>query len=344
ISIVTVIALTITMIFAFYTAPTKTLINNTNEDIPTSADTIKNGDFAFISEQNVSFPKTATDWNIKSYNSTSSFNSFTDLEKSTLGILDISADGWKQTKADLENRGIIGLVNPGKVVDSDKDNNVFMIHNKEMAATGIYSASFTISANTYTKISFSIKTVDVSDNGASVMVKKGGVSPSAGTSTPYFFTYDHNINTNGAWKNIEFYIYNGSTSSQSTYVSVSLGNIYTGKTSTGTLFVDDILFASSTASDYNTATIAKIGSDQSVYFYEVPVKNEKDEYVTLGLDNEGTTTSIENSAYASAKELYRNEGKTPFANETQKIFVIDNSNATTAQFGRFFITNPITVH
>ncbi|MCM1043542.1 MAG: hypothetical protein NC350_04980 [Corallococcus sp.] len=303
-----IIAVSVTGVLTWWRAPdAKFPADLDNEQQPSSSDTIRNGDFEYVAEENGSFPKLAQNWRKYSYkeptsSTTHGFTEITSNSETVMGVIDVSADNWSKTAADLAKYGLNDIENPG-VYEGAEGDLVYMIHNLTDYTASIYSQSFTIPSDTSVKITLHVKTVDVTGAGVFAMVKSGTSALTESTSgVRYWYAHkgieDAGITGTNDWQTIELYVFNQTASSKTSYVNVGLGNVYNGTSATGTVFIDDIVFETVTSNEYRLNHGDRLDHSKGDY-YAYTIEKESQDNVTNTLSWDATAT-ITNADYLAA--------------------------------------------
>jgi hypothetical protein len=294
--IVTALVLAASLIIALLPrTENKSVADLNNETGDTSDAIIANGDFEFLTDADATaYPKLAQNWLKYGYKAPASKTShgYTNLgitDKGVMGVVDTSV--WSTVTADLSKRfaSLGSLANPEARPDAE-GSNVYMIHNEVAQTASIYSSSFSLSATSSIKVTLWLKTVGVrSGEGAFVMIKQQSSSALEQSSLGVQYWYAHKgvvdgssaINTNGAWEEYTFYVFNQTNSSKTVYINVGLGNVYTNDQYAGTLFIDDIVcdkevtsnelrvakYSDRALEDPNTAYMIEAESNENVVSY-----------------------------------------------------------------------------
>lgn len=263
ISVITALVLTASIIFAVWEAPSPILQSNESESTSSSAAKIANGDFYFVEEEQVSYPKSAQNWTVVTTDLDSDtretlnamfrtihedFVDVYDHNKTVAGIISTDADNWTKVSTDLSAYGINLTANPLSP-ESDTDNLSYLLYNKSNYASSIYSNSYSLANSSYAKVSVKLKLIDVQGNGAFIMIKKiayasslsavDNTSTSNETSKQQWYTYLFEItqadydakvaaseaDANG-YVTYDFYLFNLGASAVTLYSQVGLGDVY----------------------------------------------------------------------------------------------------------------------
>ncbi len=326
IAVVTAIVIAATLIIVLWEEEEKTFASNTTVDTTSSSDTISNGTFEYVEEDASAYPLTAQDWNKYTYNTptstTHSYKSINSNINSVMGVVDTS--DWDTVSTGLSSYGITDLDSPGVAEDAE-DDYVYMISNGADAySASIYSSSFSISASSSVKITVTLKTVDVTEGGAFIMVKQSSSSAleQSSSGTQYWYAHigveDEAIVTDGEWSTYELYIFNMTTSSKTVYCNVGLGNVYTNEQADGTLFIDSITYETVTANEYR-----ELNDDTSNASYVI--ESDKEDSVTTDMTLTSANTTV--SSMTSQEYLENSElsGDTsPFVDNGLTIYSFSN--------------------
>lgn len=314
ICVVTAIVIAASLIIALYEPPVKTPADLDNGSQESSSDTIRNGDFQYVSDSQASYPKAAQNWSKYTYKNGATATSqgyqkiFSNAD-TVMGVVD--TEDWTNVQSDLSAYGVGSLTNPN-TREGSEDHYVYMIHNKVAYNASIYSQSFSIPANTSVKITVWLMTVGVDSNtGAFVMIKQNSSSAlektTTGTQNWYAHTgvvADYATTTDGEWEKVELHVFNRTSSSKTVYANIGLGNIYNNTNVAGTLFVDDVQYETVTADDYRQYVQAGAG-DTKAYAIEntdeavSPVTNT----LTYTVGNSGGAATTQTTADYLASDL-----------------------------------------
>lgn len=211
---------------------------------------IVNGNFnvAQKSENALTYPLTVSNWTLskdKNY----------DDEQNLTGVINTNSTHFtKLTQQILDNELGVSVTNPGltpvqKINDATLDNssnNVLMIGNTIETSQSFTSEAFSLTASTYYRISALVNTQFSSTNeNAGAQIK---LSNSSFTALNL-----NNINTNGEWKKVNFYVHVGSNITEHT-ISLALNNTQ------GFAFFDDVCVFESTEEEFN--------ADKGTYEYK----------------------------------------------------------------------------
>lgn len=288
------VVLVATIIYANYVAPTLKEKTNTAKTLETSSATIRNGGFDFVipSSQNVvGYPYIASNWTLTRDSNV----------KTVAGVLPVADETWTNVASQLSALGV-SVSNPGEPEDSakndDKDtNSVYMISNIEDTYASIKNySSFSVSSNSYNKITLWVKTVEVEQSDVYIWLKK-----SSSSTTPVLSFSD--VVTNGEWTEYSFYVEGSDTSSTTLYVEIGLGQKTTDgyDIAKGVVFIDDIVINSTSKGEYLKMKDTTSATMQTTSFFteddteniaSVNVGNafetiSADDYVSENLDENG---------------------------------------------------------
>ncbi len=318
--------------------------STTTPDTSTSQAYIKNGDFAYM-DRETTYPKTADNWTKYTHASEGEgedakdiFEKIENEDKVVAGIVDTDEEVWNDVLSQLKDRGITATVsNPGihtseGDTDSDTklDRNVFMFATKEATNAAIVSTSFSVPSQSSAKITVWVNTSLLTSGKATIAVQKYS-STKLSTAEEDRYAYEFGLEQKDGWQEVNFYVFNRKTSSQSVVVNVSIGNTYTGENAEGILFVDDVVFETITANDYrkfvdgeNNANTryGQIGADSNA---------EASEYATLT----GYGKTVVNAPYTTTQYAeiaaadVEGEKYSPFTkNDNFTIYEISNNGTT----------------
>ncbi len=306
--------------------------NTSTPDTSTSQATIKNGDFTYFDKDNTTFPKTADDWTKYTYKeATESEHGFEKIEsedKVVAGVVDTTEETWETVLTDLATRGIsTNVANPG-IYKDDLDTSVFMFATKEATNAAIVSKSFSIASQASAKITVWVNTSALTSGKATVAIQQYASTLSA--KDEYTFAKEFDLAAQSGWQELNFYVFNRKSSSQSVVVNVGIGNTYTGDNAEGILFVDDIVYETVTANEYRLFVDGNTSASSRYGIIGEDTKVSADSYATL--ENFGDTTS---SIYTTLEYPTLNEAKventeySPFtSHDNFKIYKISNNGLT----------------
>lgn len=205
---------------------------NNGEDIPTEDETkeetttddttetpfITNMDFSKTTSTAGEYPLVPTSWTATAPSSTLPQRDDED-DAIEAGIISVESSAYSGKYSEWDS-----LANPGKNGDAE-DNNMLMIYNREPTVYSYTSASFTLAADTFYKISIDVKTVDIAGRALSTGETESTLTPGAriyiSTATYAQFT---NINTNGAWTTYTFYLASNVSSTSTLTILLGLGS------------------------------------------------------------------------------------------------------------------------
>jgi len=328
IMLVAAIVLTGALVYVNYEEPIYTEISNTKPTTEASTATVKNGgfDFTILSEgDNVGAPYVAQNWRVTREGTSSTI----------MGILPTSSETWEKTAAQLNALGVTDITaNPGTPSSEDKNddedtNSVYMISNVSSTYASIRnSSSFSVTSNSYNKLTLWVKTLNVKDGDAYVWLRK-----STGSNAEDEHSFK-SINTNGEWVQLTFYIEGRDSQSQSLYIDIGLGQSEDSDydNATGTILIDDIVLTSSTKGDYlSKKDNTDAETERMVSFYE---GSEYDNIVAIAEDGDFETIS-------SAEYCEIEEAKFPFSAESIDVYKLTNTGDVKSKGGA--LTQNITV-
>lgn len=297
-------------------ADPKTPDANATPDSNTSSLPIKNGDFAVVSSEDTSYPKSALNWTKYGYKavsgSTHDFQSIGTNEKVVMGIVNTNEDEWATVISDLEPEGI-SVTNPGVHADIEADDgNVYMIATKQATSASILSDSTSISASTSVKITIRINTAQLAEgSNAVIMIQKSTVS----AKSENWYAYNFEVGKADGWQSFEFYIFNREASTKYIRVSVGLGNVYGGAdeseeiTGEGALFIDDIAYETVNADVYRQYADETEEGDTTYKIIENEDITADTEYRNLVAEGSEIANTFETS-----KQYVDFAGVSPFTN------------------------------
>lgn len=237
-----------TLVYVNYKEPELSEVTNTTTSPDTSSATIKNGGFDFVLDANkTGVPYAAQAWALSRRN-----NSVT-----VAGIVPTDEAEWLEVSKQLGALGV-AVSNPGTPEASEKEKNddkdtksVYMIHNRAASYANIKNnTSFSVSSNSYSKITVWIKTVGVHETASEVYLR---IKSSSSQSSDFPISVSA-INTNGEWRKYTFYIEGQASKAQSLWVEVGLGENNTEgyDNATGTVFIDDVVLSSTSKGEYKS--------------------------------------------------------------------------------------------
>ena len=290
--------------------------NSTSSSLP-----VKNGDFAYTSSDDTGYPRTAVNWTKYGYQapsgSSQGFDSITSNELSAMGIIDVSDDKWSSVVSDLAAEGVTSIVQPKTHSEELEDSNVYMIANKQATAASILSDSVSVASGASVKITVRLNTSQIVEGNAVIMIQKSSTS----AKSDEWYAYKFNVaksegdqDKNG-WQSFDFYIFNRESTTKYVKVGVGLGNVYSGDTATGVLFIDDITYETVTANEYRKQVDAELTEDEAVSKPYQVIENEditdESKYYTL-VAKEDTTTTV--TPFATSEAFVEEAEYSPFTN------------------------------
>ncbi len=306
--------------------------SSSGSDSSTSQAYIKNGDFTYSNSSDTTYPKTAQNWTKYTYkapeDSTHGFATIDDDSLVIAGIVDTSDDTWSTVTSDLANLNITNVTNPGiHNSNDDLDTSVYMFATKEATTASIVSASFSVSSQTSAKITVWVNTSMITSGNAIVAIQKySSSSLSALESARY--AYEFNIENASGWQQLEFYVFNRKSSSESVVVNVGIGNTYTGDTAEGILFVDDITYETVSANEYRKFVDESDGLTNATRYATIGMDDITDasDYATLTGYGSTVVNTYTTSTYPTLSiATVENQAYSPFtSNDKFNIYQITN--------------------
>ncbi len=205
------------------------------------------------------------------------------------GVVNLS--DWNKVMAKYDYINTIST--PNALISSN--NNVLMIYNGANSVQTYSSVSKSLTANKYYKVTTFVNTYisGNSNNGATILAKTGNTILGQAT----------DINTNGTWKKVEFYIH---TPNNSVDVTFELALGYGNKSASGYAFFDNILIESAdTENDFSN----RFGEYTIVTKFEngAEVQNGK---VEIDLTNPMLTSTSNNGFNTPVLYFGNNKGET----------------------------------
>lgn len=258
---------------------------------PSSNLTIKNGDFALVSSDDTNFPKTAENWDRYAYkapassSATQEFETITTRDDVVMGIVDTDNEkgNWDNALEQLTFEGVTGTItNPGLYAEDLSNTNVYMMATKKATTASIMTKdSISIAPLTSVKITIRLHAGQIKNGSATIMVQKSTLN--ADESNRY--AYEYSIENKDEWQTLELYVFNRQSSTTAyVRVNVGIGNVYTGATAEGVLFVDDVMMETVTANEYRIYADKDDTSDTTYKIIEKEDETNKAEqsgYLTL---------------------------------------------------------------
>ncbi|MCM1195080.1 MAG: hypothetical protein NC332_04005 [Firmicutes bacterium] len=283
---------------------------------PSSSLTIKNGDFALTSSDDVGYPKGAVNWTKYGYKDATSFEKIDTDEKVVMGIIDTDGENWSAVTEDLSETSV-SVTNPGIHSEELENKNVYMIATREnvSASASIMSDSFSVASTTSVKITVWLNTYQITEGNATIMVQSSSSTPNPKEDNRYAWIYNIEKSSEDKWQAFEIYIFNRKTSSQYIRCDVGLGNVYEADSEAkGVLFIDDIVYETVTANDYRTYVDGD-GIDPDATNFKIIEREEEDttamttEYLTI---KEYDSATVASPAYSASAEYVTEEKFSPF--------------------------------
>lgn len=204
-----------------------------------------------------------------------------------------------EDKSFSKNRKTYGRVaNPGKSFDTaDGDSsNLLMIYNKANTFYKYTSSSISLTANHYYKLTFAVKTVNLSSNNSENRLAGANVFVNGSAYAEYT-----GINTNGEWQYKELYIQNGSSSGSFTVVA-QLGGGSSSDTSaltSGHAFFDNFVLTDLTDVEEDETAFTQDDFDNVTVGTNGATTTQK--YSTLLGDTDMNYTTGNTSPYTASK-------------------------------------------
>lgn len=275
---------------------------------------ISNSDFKVVdTADGATYPLSITDWKGASMYSSGSYPKGViagaiSLEES---LYTSNASKWKDEDGTIYNllkshySSADGAINNALMIYMPKKADIQDAKNDDYGPTayGYTSATFSLEANKYYKLSVDVLTYDIqgtlkddgtqSDNanpGARIYVSSNAYAEFA------------NINTNGEWKTYTLYVEGGAESATSLTVQLGLGKYtseYTNGLTTGYAFFDNVSLTEIQGSEYATASETEENGNASVTAEQF---RENNQTLTIKVPNgrfDFGTTKVGSSATAS---------------------------------------------
>lgn len=314
-------------------------------------DTIKDGTFEAwtIKKDDSSYPRLANKWwNAYTRKSTStdkttyfeeiisssnteydSIDEFRTNGSAVYGIIDTETkDGvWDTVKKDVAKLNISLAANPGARPGSD-DTNIYMIAANEATSVALLSNMFSVSSGSYVEVSMWINAAKL--NGTAKVLIQANQSTSV-TAEKLYVSEEITSTTYGEWKQVKFYLFNQSGSTEYFKVSLGLGDIYTkdGATGSGMLFVDDVKYTAVSSNEYRL----NHGNEKYSKVFPATATTGGTAVEVLGYRGETSEaiTPITSEAYLATDAAKGSDGKaySPFLEEdNHQIYTIANNGAT----------------
>ncbi len=190
-----------------------------------------NGNFVQVSDSSASYPQTPSSWTgtAGSSSSTSELKTPSGTDNVIAGVISVASSSFKSNAATYGNAS-----NPDKV---GKDDKILMIYNKVATSYYYKSSSTSLSKDTYYKLTFSVKTVNIYPEtdgkayGAYVHI------------TGDAYLDFEAIDTQGDWKEYTVYFRGSNSANKTIYLSLGLGdgNSKIGNLTKGWAFFDNVV-------------------------------------------------------------------------------------------------------
>lgn len=314
-------------------------------------DTIKDGTFEAwtIKKDDSSYPRLANKWwNAYTRKSTStdkttyfeeiisssnteydSIDEFRTNGSAVYGIIDTETkDGvWDKVKKDVAKLNISLAANPGARPGSD-DTNIYMIAANEATSVALLSNMFSVSSGSYVEVSMWINAANL--KGSARVLIQANQSTSV-TAEKLYVSEEITSTTYGEWKQVKFYLFNQSGSTEYFKVSLVLGDIYTkdGATGSGMLFVDDVKYTAVSSNEYRL----NHGNEKYSKVFPATATTGGTAVEVLGYRGETSEaiTPITSEAYLATNAAKGSDGKaySPFLDaDNHQIYTIANNGAT----------------
>lgn len=362
-TIIIAIILVIALVAASVTAgimlnqTTKPETEIADSDNISPTDTIKNGTFEAwtIKKNDQTYPRLANKWwnaytrkststdkttyfdEIISYSSKDydSINQFRTNGSAVYGIIDTETkdDIWDTVKKDVAKLDITLETNPGARPGSD-DTKIYMIAANEATSVALLSNMFSVSSGSYVEVSMWINAANL--KGSAKVLVQANQSTSI-TAEKLYVSEEITSATYGEWKQVKFYLFNQSGSTEYFKVSLVLGDIYTkdGATGSGMLFVDDVKYTAVSSNEYRL----NHGNEKYSKVFPATESASGTAVDVLGFRGETseTVTPITSEAYLATEAAKGSDGKvySPFLEEdNHQIYSISNNGATDPVFLR----------
>ena len=313
-------------------------------------DTIRDGTFEAwtIKKDDSSYPRLANKWwNAYTRKSTStdkttyfeeiisssnteydSINQFRTNGSAVYGIIDTKTkDGvWDKVKKDVAKLNISLAANPGARPGSD-DTNIYMIAANEATSVALLSNMFSVSSGSYVEVSMWINAAKL--NGTAKVLIQANQSTSV-TAEKLYVMEEITSATYGEWKQVKFYLFNQSGSTEYFKVSIGLGDIYNKDvTGSGMLFVDDVKYTAVSSNEYRLNQ----GNDKYCKVFPATATTSGTAVEVLGYRGETSEaiTPITSEAYLATEAAKGSDGKaySPFLDaDNHQIYTIANNGET----------------
>lgn len=314
-------------------------------------DTIKDGTFEAwtIKKDDSSYPRLANKWwNAYTRKSTStdkttyfdeiisssnteydSIDEFRTNGSAVYGIIDTETKNgvWDTVKKDVAKLNISLAANPGARPGSD-GTNIYMIAANEATSVALLSNMFSVSSGSYVEVSMWINAANL--KGSARVLIQANQSTSV-TAEKLYVSEEITSATYGEWKQVKFYLFNQSGSTEYFKVSLGLGDIYTkdGATGSGMLFVDDVKYTAVSSNEYRL----NHGNEKYSKVFPATATTGGTAVEVLGYRGETSEaiTPITSEAYLATDAAKGSDGKaySPFLEEdNHQIYTIANNGAT----------------
>lgn len=307
--------LSLTLLVACNNAETPA--DNTDEEVKIEATEgllISNSDFKVVdTSSDATYPLSITSWTGASMYSSGSYPKGVIAGAISLeqALYTANASAWKD-----EDGTIYELLKSHYSADENAVNNALMIYMPKKAditdaskqdygptAYGYTSASFSLEANKYYKLSVDVLTYGIQgtldDDGNQTETSEPGARIYVSSNAYAEFA---NVNTNGEWKTYTLYIEGGAESATSLTVQLGLGKYtseYTNGLTTGYAFFDNVNLVEVESTDYFTAKSVEADGNASITAAQF---RENNQTLTVKVPNgrfDFGTTKVGSSATAS---------------------------------------------
>ncbi len=256
ITVLLIVALCVTMAFGLIAcAPVNT---DDKDQVSDTGKYISNGNFANTSSTEDVSPMSPTNWSSSAGSTASDNETAVDSKSLVSGVVDTNTDVYESTKKHWDR-----IPNPGAV--GSEDSNVLMIYNKVLNSYKYTSNSFSLDSNSYFKIVFSVKTINMTEE------SHGGYVAINGDTMLEF----DNINTNGEWTTYSAFIETSQISSNSLTMVASNGLLGQNddKLSEGYMFVDNILVTEIESKEFAAANESNQSLKASLLYGDASFEN-----------------------------------------------------------------------
>lgn len=274
---------------------------------------ISNSDFKVVDTSSSTYPLSITDWKGASMYSSGSYPKGVIAGAISLeeALYSANASAWKD-----EDKTIYNLLKSHYSSAEGAVNNALMIYMPKKAdivdaskddygptAYGYTSASFSLEANKYYKLSVDVLTYGIQGT----LDDEGNQSASANPGARIYVSSNAyaefaNVNTNGEWKTYTLYIEGGAESATSLTVQLGLGKYtseYTNGLTSGYAFFDNVNLVEIENTEYATASATELNGNASVTAAQF---RENNQTLTVKVPNgrfDFGTTKVGTSATAS---------------------------------------------